>query len=409
MLQLPVPALRPFHNCYKYFGRYSLLELQKVERLRNIKKNIISALLILMIIATSWPLLRGIAFGRYVNPNNVGIHPTLLEHQGTAAESPSGFSPAQIRTAYNLPSSGGSDTIAIIDAFDDPTVLDDLNVFSSQFNLPPVNSTNFEKHMMAPSIPENDWWAAEISLDVQWAHAIAPSAKILLVEAQDNSNPSLYSAVDYARNRADVVAISMSWGGPEYYEETDQDFHFTSDYGASFFASSGDEGAFHYLYPAASPNVIAVGGTVLTLNVDGSVASETGWDRSGGFRSWREPEPLYQLAYGVLSIGSYRVVPDVSYHAVNYSTYESFNPSESGWFNETGTSAGAPQWAAIESLGLSCFSDRFYKIASGPLYQSDFRDITSGNNGQPAGPGFDYVTGLGSPLTTVFDYPSPAR
>jgi hypothetical protein len=154
--------------------------------------------------------------------------------------------------------------------------------------------------------------------------------------------------------------------------------------------------------------VIAVGGTVLTLNVDGSVASETGWDRSGGFRSWREPEPLCQLAYGVLSIGSYRVVPDVSYHAVNYSTYESFNPSESGWFNETGTSAGAPQWAAIESLGLSCSDDRFYKIASGPLYQSDFRDITSGNNGQPAGPGFDYVTGLGSPLTTAFNYLSNA-
>jgi subtilase family serine protease len=106
--------------------------------------------------------------------------------------SPTGLTPTQIRKAYNLPSTGGNGTIAIIDAYDDPTVQNDFVNFSDQFGLP---STNFEEHKMAQNIPADAGWAVEISLDVQWAHAIAPNAKILLVEAQSSSLTSLLAAV----------------------------------------------------------------------------------------------------------------------------------------------------------------------------------------------------------------------
>jgi subtilase family serine protease len=341
----------------------------------------------------------------------------------SGASSPTGVSPQQIRAAYNLPSTGGSGTIAIIDCYDDPSAESDLNVFSSQYGLPPVNNTNFEKHMMVSNItgsPPGDDWSMEISLDTQWAHAIAPNAKILLIEeANDTSIPGAAAAIDYARNRPDVVAISMSWGVSEgiISNETDYDSYFTSSYGATFFASSGDSGAQSAQnWPAASPNVVGVGGTVLTFAANGSVASETGWSYSGGGESQLELEPSYQSSYfypGSQSFNGYRGVPDVSYAAdpvynstcSGFSIYDS-NYSQPGWGTEIGTSAGAPQWAAIQSLGRTCSNNNFYTLANssshGCYYNSTFRDIKTGNNGWSAGPGYDFVTGLGSPLTTAF-------
>ena len=159
-------------------------------------------------------LVQTIAAGAPVSAaqNGWSAHPMFHIHPAQTS-SPTGLSPTQIRTAYNLPSTGGSGTIAIVDAFDDPTVLNDLNVFSSQFGLP---TPNFEKHNMSSGIPTDGDWALEMSLDVEWAHAIAPNAKILLVEATNESNSNLLAAVNYARNRPDVIAISMSWGGSEF-------------------------------------------------------------------------------------------------------------------------------------------------------------------------------------------------
>jgi subtilase family serine protease len=140
------------------------------------------------------------------------MHLPLSFYQ-TGNASPLGVSPQQIRAAYNLPSTGGNGTIAIIDAYDDPYIQTDLNTFSSQFNL---STANFEKHEMSSNIPTGDvYHLDEISLDVEWAHAIAPSAKILLVEATSGIFPDVLSAIDYARNRTDVVAISMSGGWTE--------------------------------------------------------------------------------------------------------------------------------------------------------------------------------------------------
>ena len=262
--------------------------------------------------------------------------------------------------------------------------------------------------MMAPRVRADAGWALEIALDVQTAHMIAPTAKILLVEAKSNSGTDLLAAVDYARNRQDVVSISMSWGGGEFSREASYDWHFVSPYGATFFASSGDSGN-GASWPATSPNVVAVGGTTLTFNLDGTLASETAWSGSGGGVSLYQPMPPYQQGFGLT--GGKRLLPDVSYNAdpaSGFSVYDSYGyQGQRGWFVVGGTSAGAPQWAAIKSLGLAAANPLFYQDAAGPSGATYFRDIVSGTNGAcgavcSAGPGYDTVTGLGSPLSTMY-------
>ena len=162
---------------------------------------------------------------------------------GTAKSKPVGLSPSQVKNAYHLPSTGGHGTIAIVDAYDDTTIENDLNVFSKNFNLPLCTVQNgcLEKHLFSAT-KSNSGWASETSLDVEWAHAIAPQAKILLIEAKTPSGPNLLQAIDYAASRTDIVAVSLSWGGAEFPEETNLDSHFVSGSHTVFFASSGDNG-----------------------------------------------------------------------------------------------------------------------------------------------------------------------
>lgn len=335
-------------------------------------------------------------------------HPPHRVH-GNATSAPTGLSPAGIRAVYGLPSSGGTGTIAIIDAYDAPTIESDLAVFSSQYGLPACTTANgcFEKHKMSSRISSDSGWALETSLDVEWAHAIAPDARILLVEARSSSLTNLLAAVDYARNRADVVAVSMSWGASEFSSEASYDPYFTSAYGAAFFASSGDNGT-GTIWPSVSANVVAVGGTSLSFNPDGSLAAETAWSGSGGGVSLYLPLPSFQAAYGLTYAG--RAVPDVSYDAdpaSGFSVYDSTRyQGQKGWFRVGGTSAGAPQWAAIQALSLTCSNPHFYQdAAASPA--SYFRDVASGTNGAcgadcTASAGYDLVTGLGSPIVTTF-------
>jgi subtilase family serine protease len=308
-----------------------------------------------------------------------------------------GNSPANIKAAYNLPATGGQGTIAIIDAYDDPNVASDLQTFSTQFALP---SANLEVHKMSSSVRGNVNWGVEISLDVQWAHAIAPNAKILLVEANSASLSDLLSAINYARLRSDVVSISMSWGASEFSGETAYDSYLTSAYGATFYVSSGDSGA-GTSWPAVSANVVCVGGTTLTFS-NGVVSSETAWSGSGGGVSTYVPKPAYQANVPYAN----RAIPDVSYDADPNSGVAVYDSYGYGWIVVGGTSAGAPQWAAIDSLGLSVTSQNIYNVYSqASTYPADFRDITSGSNGYSAGVGYDLATGVGSPLTTNFAAP----
>ncbi len=308
-----------------------------------------------------------------------------------------GYTPSQIRTAYNLPSSGGSGvTIAIIVAYDTPNIKDYLTIFSAEFGLPLPDDSNFEVHKMADDIAYEGNWSREACLDVEWAHAIAPQAKILLVEATDNS-PALFDAINYAISRPDVAAVSMSWGIEEMYEIIGWDSIFESSPDVVFFASTGDDGAGVTYWPATSPDVVAVGGTTLNLDTDGSVISETGWSGSGGNMSAYMDKPAYQTSYGLTSIN--RTIPDVSYDGDPSTGFPVY--WDSSWHKIGGTSAGVPQWAAIYALDRSATSTNLYETAK-TSYSSAFRDITSGSNGYSAGVGYDFATGLGSPLTYDF-------
>jgi len=310
---------------------------------------------------------------------------------------PQGYSPNQIKTAYNLPSSGGAGTtIAVIIAYHCPTIWNDLTTFSRQFNLPLPTNSNFIVHQMGTST--NSQWAKEAALDVEWAHAIAPNATILLVEAKDNSPSSLYAAIDYATSQPSVVAVSLSWGTAEYALEINRDRHFRDKPDITFFAASGDNGSLETSYPASSPYVVSVGGTNLVLNPNNSVKSETAWSKSGGGISPYESIPDYQITYGLNS--SKRSTPDVSMvgdPVTGVSIYY-----DGSWYTIGGTSAGAPQWAAIHALSFSATNSNLYQKAK-TAYSNYFRDITVGSNGAyPATAGYDYVTGLGSPLAFNF-------
>src|SRR5262249_50727787 len=158
--------------------------------------------------------------------------------------------------------------IAIVDAYDDPNIAGDLQKFDAAFGLPNPSFTKVNQTGGTKLPAANSGWATEIALDVEWAHAIAPGAKIVLVEANSSSMSDLMTAVNTARNYAGVVAVSMSWGGGEFSSEVNYDSYFTTPAGhtgVSFFASSGDTGA-PASYPESSPNVVAVGGTTLHLN-----------------------------------------------------------------------------------------------------------------------------------------------
>ena len=330
----------------------------------------------------------------------------------------SGKTPAMIRHAYGfdmLTNQGSGQTIAIIDAYDHPNIESDLGVFSSKFGLAPCTSSNgcFQKIYAAGSKPPTDsGWALEISLDVEWAHAIAPKAKIMLVEAKSTSFNDLLAAVDVAvKNGATIV--SMSFGGNEFSSETYYDSHFKTS-GVTFIASSGDSGN-GVEYPAASQYVMSVGGTTLNTDSYGNYISEAAWSGSGGGLSAYEPETSGQSAWPIPYAGK-RGSPDVAYNAnpnTGFAVYDSVTYSnQSGWFQVGGTSAGAPQWAGLIAIansmriaaGKQNLNSAFNTVYSAAKanYSYNFHDITTGTNGScgsvcTASGGYDYVTGLGSP------------
>ena len=325
---------------------------------------------------------------------------------GGTSKTPKGLTPAQIKNIYNLPTTGGKGTIVIVGAYDDKTIEKDLNNFNIQFNLPACTTANdcFEKHLMSSSIKTNSSWAYETSLDVEWAHAIAPTAKILLVEAVTPSGKNLLKAVDYAASRKDASAISMSWGGGEFPEEVSLDSHFQSVSDAPFFASSGDNGT-GASWPASSPKVIGVGGTSVSFKTNGILNKETAWSGSGGGVSVYEKEPIFQNDYSISKTNGMRAIPDVSYSADPTFGFSIFKNGK--WYVVGGTSAGAPQWAGIASLGSGIKIDQLYTDKNTANNAKYFRDITSGSNGScqyycDARRHYDYITGLGSPLTVNF-------
>ncbi len=388
----------------------------------------------------------------------------ILPALGPGSTTPSGLTPTQMREAYGLgaygastinfggtPAYGQGQTIAIVDAYNDPYIVADANAFSAEFGLPqfgtaggPTLSVVNQDGGSSELPSDGGSWTSEESLDVEWAHVIAPDANIVLVEANSSAG-DLYTAVQTAASLNGVVAVSMSWGEPESdlttlwwsYEPSYDKLLVTPPGhtggsglagGVTFLASTGDQGA-PGNYPAYSPNVVAVGGTTLTVNANGSGGyswgGEVGWSlgsdswnpaiAGGGGISQSEPQPAYQSGK-TNGLGSgYRTTPDVSMDAdpaTGVPIYDSYDyGSAAPWINreEGGTSLACPMWAGLvalvdqgrASLGDGSLSSGQTLSALYNLPSTDFHDITSGYNGYYAGPGYDLVTGLGSPIANL--------
>jgi subtilase family serine protease len=320
-----------------------------------------------------------------------------------ATTSPTGLTPAQVKQAYNFPTSssaGAGERIAIVVAYDHPRIESDLKAFSLKFGLPLCTTANgcFKKvnHYGGTSYPAaNAYWAVETALDVQWAHAIAPGAKILLVEARSDRLSDMLKAHDYATSKAKYV--SNSWGLTEYAGQSDHNHHFSRS-GVSIFAASGDDGAgAGPSYPSTAPGAIAVGGTTL-VDLGQPTFGERGWKGSGGGCSRYENARSAQRAfagYGSLGCNGRRAAPDVALvadPASGVSVYNSYQTT-APWTKVGGTSAATPMWAARAAI-----SDRVVdaNLVYGSSSSIRFRDVTVGSNGLPALPGLDLVTGRGS-------------
>ena len=358
------------------------------------------------------------------------------------------YTPPELATAYDIPTklTGAGETIVIIDAFGDTTVTQDLATEDSTFGLPAAKLNVIYpdgQPTIDPTNADELNWSGEIALDVESAHAIAPSATIDLVISKTDQDADIESALKYAVTQRLGSVLSQSYGeaeaceDPAIVKEEHLLFAEAALQGTSVFAASGDNGAGQFScdgtsfvksasIPASDPLVTGVGATSLTASQpDGKYESETAWNdeygASGGGYSTLYKRPVYQTG---LVKSSARGVPDVAYSGdVNNGlliAWSEDDPANTGdVFIFGGTSAGSPQWAAVTALAdqaghkrLGQLNPYLYAIARTPLYNYVFHDITTGNNtvslvdannntvnitGYPATKGWDAVTGLGTP------------
>jgi hypothetical protein len=370
--------------------------------------------------------------------------------QPTTSANPQQFlsliDPAQMEAAYgvnlikfgSVEGTGQGQTIALIDAYNDPDIISDANTFSTTYGLPQFNGSGEPTLQVLTetgssnlsSVPEQapGGWDVEESLDVEWAHSIAPDANIILYEANSNSVEDLVTADQTAAKTAGVSAVSNSWSTSEFSDETQLDSIFTTPaghQGVTFTASTGDSGP-PSGWPAYSPNVVAVGGTSLDLDSKGDYFAESAWGNlpydgasSGGISQF-ESQPSYQVGKVNSVSSSFRTVPDLSMDADPATgvpvldTYYS-----SSYFGVGGTSLASPMTAALVAIanqgrvinGLGTLNGKTQTLPM--LYSlsaANFHDITTGitndapylTNGYSASFGYDLATGLGSPIGNDF-------
>jgi subtilase family serine protease len=365
------------------------------------------------------------------------------------------YTPAQIRAAYGLSelpavgatvsaavaaSLGAGQTIYLVDAGDNPNALSDLARFSAKFGLPActgvaltvaaplplaaagpgctfsVAHTDSSGVMKAGTPAYSVAWAPEIALDVQWAHAIAPLARLVLIEVNDASTKSLLGGVQLA-NRMGAGVVSMSFGAPEGAWVTGTDSSFAAT-GMTYIASTGDAGT-QVNWPAVSPHVLAVGGTSLEWSGSGT-RYEAAWSGSGGGISAHESLPSWQAGVRLPGVGALarRAVSDVSFNADpvtgQYVALTAPGSTTTNWNAYGGTSIAAPQWAGLVAIAdaqrlaaskamLGDFHSTIYAAIAGVpgSYAAAFGDVVDGNDGScascNAAIGYDQATGWGSP------------
>jgi subtilase family serine protease len=375
------------------------------------------------------------------------------------------YSPQEMRTAYGLAPmidagyTGQGQTIVLIESFGSPTMMADLQAFDQGYGLPdppsvtvlsPLGSVPFD-----PTVPDQISWAFETSLDVQWAHAIAPGANIVVLTSPVDETegvqglPEFLMLEKYALDHHLANVISQSWAATENTLFTPAGHRVFADFTAFYerargenvtvFGSAGDWGSTGFeldlatlypypvaQFPASSPLVTAVGGTTLFADTSGNYQYETVWNDSalgfaaagGGGISQVFREPDYQRnslpGQAQAALGGYRGYPDISYNADGASPiliYLSFlGPANAGYYPIGGTSEGSPQWAGIvadlnQFVGhpLGFLNARLYGLGGRGLLSDFIRDITIGNNsiagvpGYSAAPGWDPATGWGTP------------
>jgi subtilase family serine protease len=399
-----------------------------------------------------WPAVRGSA-----------VHFSCQDRPINGSAGPKCYQPAQIQAAYGLTpllntgKTGAGRTIVIVDAFQSPYIQSDLSIFNSTFGLPNASFQQIAPFGLTPFDPNDPnmvGWAKEITLDVLWAHAMAPRAKILLALARSNDDADILNTTKYVVDHDLGDVISQSFGeaetckDPALLAQEHQVFADATSKGITLFASSGDSGAAQFncsgtgailaaSTPASDPLVTGVGGT--TLNADGTTGAyigETAWTEplvgcnppavkkqdincSGGGFSTLYSRPSFQSSIG--GSGG-RGVPDVAYDAgVNggvlthcgiCNLVAGFDPTDPTiFFLFGGTSAGTPQWAGLTAVGdqiagrrLGDLNTALYTVGSSANYASALHDETIGNNfvqeihtGYTTAPNWDPVTGLGSP------------
>src|SRR5580704_10842510 len=307
-----------------------------------------------------------------------------------------------IPTSTNIPT-GGIGAIAIIDAGDYPTAASDLEAFDNQFGIPAADLTVVYANGTKPPVYQE--WLVEEALDIEWAHAMAPKAKLFLVESvlctvpQCTTDPTWQAVAAAGKLVHDNGGgvISMSWGISEFPQELAYDKYFTAP-GVVYFAASGDYGLNFPFTPAASPNVVSVGGTFINRDGNGNYVNEQYYtDGGGGTISPYEPRPSYQNVISNI-VGNFRGYPDVASDFCCAGFYLQ------GWGSVGGTSWSSPTMAGIVSaaghLGKStnqALTQLYGEYARGQAYKGPFYDITTGDPNCKTG--WDICAGVGSPRT----------
>jgi subtilase family serine protease len=325
---------------------------------------------------------------------------------------PAGYGPADLQSAYNLPSAtgGNGQTVAIVDAYDDPNAASDLAIYRSRYGLPACSTrsgcfTKVNENGGTTSFPVKDGgWAEEVSLDLDMVSASCPRCRILLVEAYSASMTDLGMAVNTAV-RLGANVISNSWGGDEFSHENSVDTKYFNHPGVVITASSGDSG-YGVSYPASSKYVIGVGGTTLVRSSVGRGWAESVWGGSGSGCSIYEPKPSWQTDTGCKG----RTVADVSADAdpiTGVAVYDSLAyQGYKGWLIFGGTSVSSPIIASTFALAGNA---RSIGQAGQYVYShgGQLNKVLSGNNGScspsylcTAGPGYNGPAGLGTPNGT---------
>jgi subtilase family serine protease len=324
----------------------------------------------LAVAAMTWVAVTPSGVGRPaqgIKPPVARAHP-MAQFSPESLGQPQGFSPGQIIGLYGFPASkyaGVGQTIAIVDAYDNPGIGADLAAFDRRFGLRPCGSgcltrvgQNGGASLPAPG-PFS--WELEIALDVEWAHALAPAANILLVEAASDQLPDLLAADSYAGEHASYV--SNSWGSPEFASESSDDVNFMGS-GVSYFAAAADA-AGQIDYPATSPRVVSVGGDEHTAQ------GARDWPSSGGGCSAFEPAPLDEVRLSVqVGCGGRTMTPSASAVATGIPVFV----VRSGWWRSNGNSFATVLWAAA-------LADSGQTISPADLYAGKvpLRPIAGGN------------------------------